>query len=184
MCRQIRAGVWEAYNENPRVALAEWAKLIMLHPISYLQHRAAHMASLLQITCNVCDEIGITMAQVAEFNPAGSRRNVPVPEYEHWAQVFYKIIRPWIVLLLAAGLAAASGLRLWRSNGDVYSLITFTLSLSAILYTAGYSVIGLSDPFRYLYWLYSATGMAAVTSLSIVRYARPKVWTVSPGSAS
>jgi hypothetical protein len=177
-------GVWETYNKNPRAALAEWAKLIILHPISYLQHRAAHMASLLRIICRVCDETGTTIAQGAEYTPAGSRRNVPIPEYEHWAQAFYKIIRPWIVLLFAASLAAASGLRLWRGNGDVYSLITFALSLSAILYTAGYAVIGISDPFRYLYWLYSATGMAAVTSLCVIRTALPNVWTVSPGSAS
>lgn len=181
---EFRQAIWETYTKSPRAALAEWAKLIMLHPISYLQHRAAHTASLLRITCNACNETGLTIAQGAELNPDNSRRDVPIPEYEGWAQALYNLIRPWMVLLLAVSLAAVSGLQLWRGNGDAYSLVTLAISLSAILYTAGYSVIGLSSTFRYLYWLYGATGMATVTSLCAIRFALPEVWVFRGSSTS
>jgi hypothetical protein len=165
---ELGTHVWESYTTDPGAALREWLEVIKSAPLAYAQHRLAYFAALLRLRCDNCDdEPGIGLRDATQ-NPAPISPPALAFEYEGVAVPFLLTVHPWIVLLAIVALMLWALFAAWKGEGDRLTLFVFVLSLSSVLYTAAYLIVGIADAFRYLYWLYNGAAIATIAALSQV----------------
>lgn len=166
--------VYHTYIADKYSVLGEWGTAIVNNPLAYASHRIAHFMCLLRVNCNGRPAIGIALNDVKR-NP----RAVDVPtlaiRYEQTARAFFWAVPPWIMFLGATGMtlwAGYVGFSRGACEGGT-ALVVFALGGSALIYTAGYLLVGIAGPFRYVYWPYQALWLAVMVAPMMTSFRMP-----------
>jgi hypothetical protein len=159
--------VYHTYIAERQYVLGEWAAAIVKNPLAYARHRVAHFMCLLRVNCDDRQDIGIPL-DAAKHNPRGSEVRTPALSigYEQAARAFFWVFPPWIMFLSATAVTAWAGyVSLFRKTDEgATALVVFALGGSALVYTAAYLILGIANPFRYVYWPYEALWLAVVVA--------------------
>jgi hypothetical protein len=159
--------VYHTYIADRQYVLGEWGAAIVRNPLAYALHRVAHFMCVLRVNCHDRQDIGIPL-EAAKHNPRGSEMRSPALSigYEQAARAFFWVIPPWIMFLSATAVTAWVGYVGFFRKADegATALVVFALGGSAIVYTAAYLIVGIANPFRYVYWPYEALWLAVVVA--------------------
>jgi hypothetical protein len=159
--------VYHTYIADRHYVLSEWGAAIANNPLAYTLHRMSHFVCLLRVNCHDHSDIGIPLDQ-AKHNPRGSEVRTPALAigYQRVARGFFWAIPPWIIFLGAITITIWAGyVGFFRKTDEgAIALVVFALGGSALLYTAAYLIVGIANPFRYVYWPYEALWLAVVVA--------------------
>lgn len=136
-----------------------WRHAVMKHPIAYLQHRAAYMATFLFGMNTVMWTVDIENPDRIVF---ADRPAFMQLKAMHDALEATWVFKPGAWLLLCVALAVLG----WRQRNTPEGAYVLGVSGSAAVYVATYFFVGVASDFRYSYWAVLAA-LAAGTVLSL-----------------
>lgn len=148
--------------------IKDWLTLVTAHPEDYLTHRQAVFTALL----------GLTEGAVYSAYQPGIRKNrlglefvsLSHADLQRNLSLFARlsaspVYRPWLYVLLEAGIFLAAGYRYVRRRGARhYNLLAATISLSGLANAASLFFIATAADFRYMSW----SIFAALIAMSIL----------------
>ena len=178
--RCYSASGWDTFLDGPCAAQGElfsrnflkdsdrtkilklWLQNIKMHPRAYLAHRTEHMAFLLRLKCGRCSEPMVTELNylrpystwIPNLDFDGTPRSTAFARgLEYLAFAYYQSIfaRGYLLittLLICFLCLLPFALKCKCGHGI---LIFLAFSLSALLYVAGFWVIGVSEGWRYFH---------------------------------
>ena len=145
-------------------ALAKlWLTAIGEHPIAYLEHRLAHFNSELFFwvpghhgDLRVIDAL-VQGKEISASAPSTTRKMLDVLRYNVFTTpALWLVVGAWLFILLSSV----------RSPRDAWQReAALALTISALLYTSAYFIIGIATNSRYTLWSLMATFVAVVISL-------------------
>ncbi len=145
-----------------------WWAAVRAHPAAYVQHRLAYTNELMRFSWQIPAGDIWTHSDMLDARYAHHPGRI-YEAYEETAFVLQStaLFRPWMWLLLAGAIFAAS---FWRADSGTRRFAS-ALSASAIIYLLTYIVFGVAPDFRYAYWSICAT-LAALAALLCAPQAR------------
>jgi hypothetical protein len=150
-----------------------WLAALAADPISYLEHRVAHINRFLEFLCHDCKEMIYTGSQSTNqneftFEPTFIYRAID------WASEAINdspFGRPyvWLLICLAWSLAA------FGIPNPTTRRITLSMTASGALYALAFAVVGIASDYRYIYWtmLCALIATPAVVARVIMRRDAP-----------
>jgi len=150
-----------------------WLAALAADPLSYLEHRVAHINRFLEFLCQDCKEMVYTGAQSTNQD-----------EFTFTPTFLYEAIdwtseaindspfgRPyvWLLICLAWSLAA------FAIPDPTTRRITLSMTASGALYALAFAVVGIASDYRYIYWtmLCALIATPAVVARVILRRDAP-----------
>ncbi len=166
--------------ESPREGFRKWREAIGTEPLAYLKHRSLVLGMLLRVGCKRCNPY---------IWERGSKHNPPGLDYQpNRIRMFLGYVvqrlgktplgRPYVWLIASLGFA----MMLWRRPAVAQSPILSLIALSGAVYALTYSVVTVTDEFRYIYWvIYSVVVVGTVWLFSMSAGWRDLLaWVVAP----
>lgn len=132
------------------------------HPLAYLAHRASHFNEALDFLIPVSRSVSRSTEQV---NPFGWTYSVNLVSrfLIQAANALGSTPLSWPFVWLVSGVVTFANAHLLRDN--VARQLVTTLSLSGVLYTLGFFVVGVAYGHRYHAWLFLSAGVALAVSI-------------------
>jgi hypothetical protein len=141
---------------NSPVIGEAWRNALASHPLAYLEHRAAYMATFLSTQNQTLPETRPAAANVS-FTPSAA--------YEAYAAVHEALkVTPFFRAGFWLAFCALACAFAWPRRETAAGAFAFATAGSAVLYVLSFAVLGVAADFRYGYWAVPA-GLAAAAML-------------------